>query len=188
MIFTERCPFLIQPEKKEMEQLDHPAVPEILTKRITRQLPSGELEARILDFLASRRMCVLSTCRDDVPRSTPLLYRSVGLNLYMAGEPGMKLGNIKLNPIVSVGIFDPKGEFSDDWHDITGLQISGHAKLMNRQDSGFYDAFKLFGRPDVWAEHWFGMMIEVVPDRIEYFSMALKTEEYAARQILVLPA
>jgi len=39
----------------------------------------------------------------------------------MAGEPGRKLGNIKLNPRVSVGIFDPKAEFSEVLHDITGL-------------------------------------------------------------------
>ena len=105
----------------------------------------------------------------------------------MAGEPGHKLGNIKLNPKVSVGIFDPKAEFSEDWHDITGLQISGHAILIGKQDPGFQEAFKLFGRPQAWAEHWFGMMIEVIPDSIELLSMAFKLENYAARQIWERP-
>ena len=105
----------------------------------------------------------------------------------MAGEPGLKLGNLKINPRVSVGIFDPKGEFSDDWHDIVGLQISGHAKLMDKQDPGFIEAFRLFGRPEAWAEHWYGRMIEVVPEKIEMFAMELKNEDYAARQILMLP-
>jgi hypothetical protein len=170
----------------DMSEQVNPEVPEILTKRISRHLPADELEARILKFLASRRMCVLSTCRDNEPRSTPILYKSTGFNLYMAGEPGLKLGNIKINPRVSVGIFDPKGEFSDDWHDIVGLQISGQAKLIGKQDPGFKEAFALFGRPEVWAEHWYGMMIEVVPDKIELLAMALKNEDYAARQILML--
>jgi hypothetical protein len=170
-----------------MSEQEKPAVPEILTKRISRKLPVEELEARILKFLASRRMCVLSSCRDNEPRSTPILYKSTGFNLYMAGEPGLKLGNLKINPRVSVGIFDPKGEFSDDWHDIVGLQISGHAKLMDKQDPGFIEAFRLFGRPEAWAEHWYGRMIEVVPEKIEMFAMELKNEDYAARQILMLP-
>ncbi len=170
-----------------MSEQQKPAVPEIFTKKVARLLPPEELEKRILKFLGERRMCVLSTCRDNVPRSTPILYRTIGFNLYMAGEPGLKLGNIKLNPIVSVGIYDPKAEFSDSIDDIVGLQISGRAKLMNKQDPGFFEAFRLFGRPEAWAEHWFGMMIEVVPDRIELLAMALKNEDYAARQIWTRP-
>ncbi|NTV17372.1 MAG: pyridoxamine 5'-phosphate oxidase family protein [Chlorobiaceae bacterium] len=170
-----------------MKEHEISEVPEILTKRTSRQFSPEELEARILKFLESRRLCVLSTCRDNVPRSTPILFRSKGFFLYMAGEPGIKLGNIKLNPKVSVGVFNPEAEFSDDWHDILGLQISGHAKLIGKQDPGFQEAFTLFGRPQAWAEHWFGMMIEVIPDRIELLSMALKLEDYAARQIWIRP-
>lgn len=167
----------------EMSQQDKSAVPEIFTKKITRQLPREELEAQILKILSARRMCVLGTSRDNIPRSTPILYRNLGLNLYMAGEPGLKLGNIKLNPRVSVGIFDPKGEYSEDLHDIVGLQISGNARLIGKEDPGYFEVFRLFGRPDAWAEHWYGMMIEVVPDKIEMLAMRLKNEEYAARQI-----
>ncbi|ACF43204.1 pyridoxamine 5'-phosphate oxidase family protein [Pelodictyon phaeoclathratiforme] len=170
-----------------MSEQEKPDVPDIFTKKVSRQLASGELEERILKFLASRQLCVLSTSRDNEPRSTPILFRSKGFTLYMAGEPGLKLGNIKLNPNVSVGIFDPASEFSDNIHDITGLQISGHARLLRKDDPGFEEAFGLFGRPQAWAEHWFGKMIEVVPDKIELFSMALKLEDYAARQIWTRP-
>jgi hypothetical protein len=158
-------------------------VPEIFTKKASRLLSPEELEERILTILASRRLCVLSTCRDDEPRSTPILFRSKGFTLYMAGEPGVKLGNINLNPRVSVGIFDPKAEFSDEIHDITGLQISGNAKLLGKEDAGFNETFSLFGRPQAWAEHWFGKMIVVIPDKIEMLAMGLKLEDYAARQI-----
>lgn len=166
-----------------MNEQGKPEVPEIFTRRVVRSLPPQELEARILAFLASRRLCVLSTCRNRIPRATPILFRSKGFILYMAGEPGQKLGNIKQNPNVSVAVFDPKSEFSDDIHDITGLQIRGRGRLLGKQDPGFMEAFGLFGRPEAWAEHWFGMMIEVVPDRIELLSMALKSGNYAARQI-----
>ena len=163
------------------------AVPEIFTKRVSAHLSQQELESRILKFLGERRICVLSTSRDNVPRSTPILYRNVGFTIYMAGEPGLKLGNIKLNPRVSIGLFDPKAEYSDNMNDISGLQISGHAKLMSKQDPGFFEAFRLFGRPETWAEHWFGMMIEVFPDKIEMLDMGLKGEGYAARQIWTAP-
>ncbi len=166
-----------------MSEQEQPDVPEIFTKQAVRQLPPDELETRILSFLSSRRLCVLSTCRENVPRSTPILFRSKGFTLYMAGEPGRKLGNIKLNPRVSVALFDPKSEFSEEIHDITGLQISGHARLIGKEESGFMDVFRLFDRPEAWAAHWFGMMIEVVPDMIEMLSMGLKSENYAARQI-----
>jgi hypothetical protein len=188
MIFREMVAAVGNRKREEvMSGHDKPEVPEIFTKRVVRPLPPEELEARILAVLASRRLCVLSTCREHAPRSTPILFRSKGFILYMAGEPGQKLGNIKLNPRVSVGVFDPEAEFSDDIRDITGLQISGHARLLGKQDPGFMEAFGLFGRPDAWAEHWFGMMIEVVPDRIELLSMALKSENYAARQIWTRP-
>jgi hypothetical protein len=84
-------------------------------------------------------------------------------------------------------MFDPKAEFSEDMNDITGLQISGQARLIGKEDPGFQEAFTLFGRPQAWAEHWFGMMIEVIPDKIELFSMALKLKDYAARQIWTRP-
>jgi hypothetical protein len=170
-----------------MSEQQQPGVPEIFTKRVTRQFPLDELEARILAFLAARRLCVLSTCRNRIPRSTPILFRSKGFMLFMAGEPGQKLGNIKLNSNVSVGIFDPKAEFSEEIRDITGLQIRGQGRLLRREDPGFMEAFRLFGRPEAWAEHWFGMMIEVAPERIELIDMGLKAEGYAARQIWTRP-
>jgi hypothetical protein len=170
-----------------MSEHEIPEVPEIFTKKISRELAPDELEERILKFLASRQLCVLSTCRDNEPRSTPILFRSKGLTLFMAGEPGLKLGNINLNPRVSVGIFDPKSEFSEDLNDIAGLQISGQARLIGKDDPGFEEAFSLFGRPQAWSEHWFGKMIEVIPDKIELLSMALKLDDYAARQIWTRP-
>jgi hypothetical protein len=163
--------------------MSNPQVPDILTKKSVRELPAAELEARILKFLAARSMCVLSTCRDNVPRATPIEFRAKGLNLYMAGEPGTKLGNIKLNPMVSVGIYDPKIESTHGWLDVEGLQISGYARLVGKSEPEFLEFFRLFGHPEEWIEHWAGMFIEFIPDKIEYLCIALKQEDYAARQV-----
>ncbi len=167
--------------------MSEPKIPEILTKKSQRELQPEELEARILKVLASRSLCVLSTCRDNVPRATPILFQTRGLTLYMAGEPGVKLGNIKLNPRVSVGIFDPKSESTHSWLDVEGLQISGHARLIGQDDPLFFETLKLFGHPKEWVTHWAGMFIEVVPDRIELLCMALKQDDYAARQVWIKP-
>lgn len=172
----------VQEEEVMSEQQGH-GVPDIFTKSVTRQLPSDELEARILAFLGSRRLCVLATCRSNVPRATPILYSSKGFTIYMAGEPGRKLGNISQNPTVSMAIFDPDAEFSEKIDDIKGLQIGGKARLIGKEDPEFMDAFLMFGRPASWAEHWYGKIIKVVPDRIELLAMGLKNEGFAARQI-----
>ncbi|NTV02388.1 MAG: pyridoxamine 5'-phosphate oxidase family protein [Chlorobiaceae bacterium] len=158
-------------------------IPGILTKRCTRKLPETDLEARIATFLASRRICVLATCREDTPRATPIEFRARGLTLYMAAEPGTKIRNIHDNPNVSVGLFDPRAEKAGGWDEIEGLQLTGRARLYRKGQSGFFEAYRLFGKPEAWTGHWTGMMLEIVPDRIEYLCMALKREDYAARQV-----
>jgi hypothetical protein len=162
-------------------------VSENLTKKSVRELHPEELEARIFKFLTSRCMCVLSTCRDNVPCSTPIEFRSKGLTLYMAGYPGTKLGNIKLNPRVSIGIYDPKFEVTHSWLDVEGMQITGLACLIGKNEPEYLDAFRLFGHPEEWIKHFSGMFIEVIPDRIEFLSIALKQQDYAARQVWTRP-
>jgi nitroimidazol reductase NimA-like FMN-containing flavoprotein (pyridoxamine 5'-phosphate oxidase superfamily) len=157
--------------------------PDILTKRCTRKLKAEELEARILKFLASSRICVLSTCRDNIPRATPIEFRSKGLTLYMAAEPGTKIRNIQMNPWASVGIFSSRSEATDDWHGVEGLQVTGHARLIKQGEPEFMEIYRLFGKPEQWIKGWAGMMLEITPDRMEYLCMALKDEDYAARQI-----
>ncbi|NTW69262.1 MAG: pyridoxamine 5'-phosphate oxidase family protein [Chlorobiaceae bacterium] len=162
-------------------------VPEILSKKTVKELTQDELEARIVTFLAARSMCVLSTCRNNVPRATPIEFRTKHLTLYMAGEPGIKLGNIKWNPRVSVGIYDPKSEAEHNWLDVEGMQLSGHARLIGKDEPDFLEAFRLFGHPEEWIKHWRGLIIEVVPDKIEFLCIALKLEEYASRQVWTRP-
>ena len=63
--------------------------------RSLRQMPPNELEKRIIEFLKGQNMFVLATCSNDIPRATPIEYRSKGIAMYFLGEPGVKLENIK---------------------------------------------------------------------------------------------
>jgi len=81
-----------------------------------------EIEKKILEFLdasSSKKAdpsdphggirpgiaCALGTSRDNIPRVTPIDFYNDGLTLWMTGDPGEKLENIRLNPNVSIGIY-----------------------------------------------------------------------------------
>ncbi len=74
-----------------------------------------EIKKEIIRFLdensskasKSGSACALGTCKDNIPRVTPIDFYNDGLTLWMTGDPGGKLENIRANPNVSVGIFSP---------------------------------------------------------------------------------
>lgn len=49
--------------------------------------------------------CALGTSKNNIPRVTPIDFFNDGLNLWMMGNVGGKLVNIRSNPNVSVGIY-----------------------------------------------------------------------------------
>jgi hypothetical protein len=49
--------------------------------------------------------CALGTCRDNLPRVTPVDFFNDGLNIWILGDPGGKIVNIRTNTNVSVGIY-----------------------------------------------------------------------------------
>ena len=51
------------------------------------------------------KACALGTCVDNEPRVTPVDFFNEGMTLWIAGEPGGKIANIKRNPKVSIGIY-----------------------------------------------------------------------------------
>jgi nitroimidazol reductase NimA-like FMN-containing flavoprotein (pyridoxamine 5'-phosphate oxidase superfamily) len=71
--------------------------------------------------------CVLATVHENVPRATPVDFFSDGLTIWIAGEPGLKIRNIRLNPRVAVGIYHPM----DHSRLNRSLQIRGTATLFN---------------------------------------------------------
>jgi len=91
-----------------------------------KEISLDETEREIIEFLSVRathsggehtepgcnlkhgRACVLGTCHDNIPRTTPVDFFNDGsLAIWICGEPGGKIANIMRNPNVGVGIFEP---------------------------------------------------------------------------------
>jgi len=105
------------------------------------------IEKEILDFLnkmsthkgtpgkgcglAHGSSLVLATCRNNQPRATTLDFFNEGLTLYILGEPGGKIANIRANPKVSAGIYEQPLDHSKIQK---ALQIWGQATLINRKN------------------------------------------------------
>jgi nitroimidazol reductase NimA-like FMN-containing flavoprotein (pyridoxamine 5'-phosphate oxidase superfamily) len=70
---------------------------------------------------------VLATVKDNVPRTTPVDFFSDGLTIWIAGEPGFKIRNIRSNPRVAVGVYHPMDHSKLN----RSLQVQGKAKLIN---------------------------------------------------------
>jgi nitroimidazol reductase NimA-like FMN-containing flavoprotein (pyridoxamine 5'-phosphate oxidase superfamily) len=156
--------------------------------RSLRQMQPNELEKRIIGFLKEQNMFVLATCSDDIPRATPIEYRSKGTTMYFVGEPGVKLENIKNNPRVSVGIFSPY----IGWESVKGAQITAKAKIISRETGEFKEGLEAYQWektakelglktfPETGVE-----LVKVEPQKIEYVDVSLKKLGYSPRQTLL---
>jgi len=153
-----------------------------------KSITSKYLEKRIIQFLKKQNMCVLATCGNNVPRATPIEYRSKGLSIYFVGEPGIKLENMTKNPNVSIGIFLPY----IGWDSAKGAQITGKAKILSRENSTEFKEglaayqwektakeFDLKTFPETGVE-----LVKVEPENIEFIDMSLKKMGYSPRQTL----
>jgi general stress protein 26 len=166
---------------------------ELVAKKCTAKLPDDELKERILNFLKEQTMCVIATCKEDVPGATPLEYFSEGTTLYIAPDPGTKIVNIAANPRISVGIFNdvnpdwPGGA----WKRTKGVQIMGEATLLTPDDPGYAHAMKVYN----WEPFLKALgrarddgpqpdkMLKVEAKKIEYREGALMLEGYASAQV-----
>jgi len=158
---------------------------ELFNREANHRLERDALEARIADFLATHNMCVLATCRENLPQATPIEYYADRLTLYMIVDPGTKLEYMKVNPNVSIGIHDPL----TGWRSIRGLQIFGRATLIY-DDQPEYDAamqiydWRFLGGPIGASEAPRGhIMARVDPVRIKLTEFTLKEHGYAPTQV-----
>ena len=87
--------------------------------------------------------CALGTCRDNIPRVTPVDFFNEGLTLWILGDPGGKLGNIRANPRVSVAIYTPMDHSKEN----RSLQLWGNATLVlkRHQEKLFQETIEKFG-------------------------------------------
>ncbi len=151
-------------------------------------MPHKELENYIAHFLSENNMCVLSTCYENIPRATPLEYRSKGIKLYFVGEPGIKLKNLASNQNVSIGIYLPY----TGWESAKGAQITGKAKIISRNSEEFNESLEAYQWEKTAKE--FNLqefpeslqIIRVDPSKVELTDMSLKKKGFSPRQILVI--
>ena len=87
--------------------------------------------------------CVLCTVHDSLPRATPIDFFVDGMILWLAGEPGLKIRNIRSNPKVAVGVYHPVDHSQLN----RSLQISGTATLITfaSDKEVFVDRLKKMG-------------------------------------------
>ncbi len=111
-----------------------------------REISKAAVRKKIIDFLnrtsgqvdarpgkgscgmIHRNALVLATSAKDTPRATVLEFFNEGLTLYIFGEPGGKIANIKRNSKVSAVIYEQPLDHSKLQ---TSLQVFGQASLIN---------------------------------------------------------
>lgn len=73
--------------------------------------------------------CALGTCKNNIPRVTPVDFFNDGLTLWILGDPGGKLGNIRSNSKVAVAIYSPMDHSEEN----RSLQLWGKAQLVTKR-------------------------------------------------------
>jgi len=147
-------------------------------------MPEAELKSEIRTFLKQRKVLVLCTCRNNIPRATPMDFYidkkapPEEFTIYIAPAPGRKVQNIKENPIVSIGIYTPM-----DTGKIQGMQITATGKdrliFLEKGDEGFDQAQKIVrGRRK--------LILKVIPEKIELLDYDFIQRGYSRLQWLEL--
>jgi nitroimidazol reductase NimA-like FMN-containing flavoprotein (pyridoxamine 5'-phosphate oxidase superfamily) len=78
-----------------------------------------------------RNALVLATCSGQDPRATVLEFFNEGMTIYIFGEPGGKIANIKRNPKVSAVVYEQP---LDHGAYQRSLQLFGSAELITAKD------------------------------------------------------
>ncbi|MHA1669852.1 MAG: pyridoxamine 5'-phosphate oxidase family protein [Promethearchaeota archaeon] len=145
-------------------------------------MPEEDLKKEIRDFLKKRKIIVLCTCLDNVPRATPMDFymdkKSKNFIMYVGPAPGRKVTNIEKNPNVSIGIYTPM-----DTGKIQGMQItaSGIERLifLREGDADFEKAQKIVrGKRN--------LILKIIPEKIELLDYDFIKKGYSRLQYLEL--
>lgn len=167
---------------------------ELITKKLTAQLPGNKLKERISAFFKEQTMCTIATAsRDGQPRATPLECFAEGMTLYIFADPGMKIENIRVNPKVSVSICNQlkPSWLGDNWKSHKAMKITGVATILEPDDPENIRARKevIHWQEYVEALGWDiseppkGLVIKVESKKIEYTETGLMAEGYSSKQV-----
>ena len=141
---------------------------------------SAEFEKVLLKFIKRNNVLHLSTCKNNIPRTTPLEYKHDGFTFYILSEGGSKFDNLKANKNVSFSIAEPYHPEKDFWG-AKGLQAWGKARVYSRRTDpkrfelslrkmGVYKVLKKMGMKEL-PQSFNYRIIEIASDRIRLGSM-----------------
>jgi len=139
-----------------------------------------ELKKEIRNFLDDRKVLVLCTCSNNIPRATPMDFYTEkdSFNIYVGPAPGRKVKNMEENPNISIGIYTPLSESK-----IQGMQITATGKerliFLKEGDEEFKKAQKIVrGRRK--------LILKIIPEKIELLDYDFIKEGYSRLQVLEL--
>jgi general stress protein 26 len=150
---------------------------------MSKELSRDVLEQLVVAFLESEGMCVMATCRNDVPRASAVEFFPEGTTLYVMTEGGVKIENLKENPRVSVAVHT---SFLA-WDRIKGVQITGTAEIGQSGSEIFLAGERVYasskGEFDMKLPELMNV-IKITPLKIEYLDTTLQANGYDARHVL----
>ena len=145
-------------------------------------MPKKVLEKEIREYLNKRKVLVLCTCSDNIPRATPMDFyidkKSNDFNIYLGPAPGRKVKNIEKNPNISIGIYTPL-----DTGKVQGMQITASGKdrlIFLREGEEEFDKVQKIvrGRRK--------LLLKIIPEKIELLDYDFVKSGYSRLQILDL--
>ncbi len=171
---------------------------DFIAKKLTAKLTEDELKERIATLFKGQTMCTIATASSDgQPRATPLECFAEGMTLYIFGDPGTKIENIKVNQKVSIAMcnqINPSWA-GDNWKKIKAAQITGVATILEPGNPENIRARKevihmqeyliALGRDSSQLPK--GLVLKVEPTKIEYSESALMAEGYKSKQVWEAP-
>jgi nitroimidazol reductase NimA-like FMN-containing flavoprotein (pyridoxamine 5'-phosphate oxidase superfamily) len=123
---------------------------------------SGQIDPKLDTYscgIIHRNCLVLATSAKDIPRATVLEFFNEGLTLYIFGEPGGKIANIKRNSHVSAVVYEQPLDHSRLQK---SLQIFGKAELISVRNNAklFRSKIKKWNMETVMKRIMFSMIRE----------------------------
>ena len=142
------------------------------------KMPENELRREIREYLDKRKVLVLCTCSNNIPRATPMDFYTDqdSFNIYVGPAPGRKVKNMEENPNISIGIYTPMSEGK-----IQGMQITASGKenlvFLKEGDEEFEKVQKIVrGRRK--------LLLKIIPEKIELLDYDFAKLGYSRLQIL----
>ncbi|MBY8990790.1 MAG: pyridoxamine 5'-phosphate oxidase family protein [Candidatus Lokiarchaeota archaeon] len=144
----------------------------------SQKMPEDELKREIREYLDKRKVLVLCTCSNNIPRATPMDFYTDqdSFNIYVGPAPGRKVKNIEENPEISIGIYTPMSEGK-----IQGMQITASGKknliFLKEGDEEFEKVQKIVrGKRK--------LLLKIIPEKIELLDYDFIKLGYSRLQIL----